>query len=199
MFVVLTASRSKHGSEKLWTQIISHFYLPAAASVMVWEQMVSPYILEKCVSHGNLCYRRDIFLFLHFSLGLFPSFSKFSIESMLTKCYHVDYTSLYIVLSPTLIVFSSRRLKDFFSLIISLLDCVWICYICLSLLDIYVSHPPLLPLNKCIPIQLGRKYRIFSLSYVHQVSKMLSTWICFQQCCYNHSNSLEEHLIIFAL
>ena len=82
------------------------------------------YILEKYVSHGNLCYRRGIFLFLHLCLGLLLSFSKFSIETMLTKCYHTDYTSLYIVLSPTLIVFSSRRLKDFFSLIISLLDCV---------------------------------------------------------------------------
>jgi len=91
---------------------------------MVWEQMVFLYILEKYVSHGNLCYRRGIFLFLHLCLGLLLSFSKFSIETMLTKCYHTDYTSLYIVLSPTLIVFSSRRLKDFFSLIISLLDCV---------------------------------------------------------------------------
>jgi len=84
---------------------------------------VSLYILEKHVSHGNLCYRSCTFLFLHLS-GLFLSFSKFPIETMLIKCYHAYYTSLDIVLSPTLIVFSSRRLKDFFSLIISLLDCV---------------------------------------------------------------------------
>jgi hypothetical protein len=33
---------------------------------------------------------------------------------------------------------------------------------------------------------------------VHQASKMLSNGQCFQQCCYNHSNSLE-HFIAFAL
>jgi len=139
---VLTATRRKHGSEKLWTQIISHFYLAAAASVMVWEQMVSLYILEKYVSHDNVCYRRGIFLFLHLSLGLFLSFSKLSIEIMLTKCYHADSASLYIVLSPTLIVFYSRRLKDFFSLIISLLDCTFTCYY----LTYIFPFPPLIPL-----------------------------------------------------
>jgi hypothetical protein len=148
---------------------------------------VSLYILEKYVSNDNLCYRRGIFLFLHLSLGLFLSFSKLSIEIMLTKCYHAESASLYIVLSPTLIVFSSRRLKDFFSLIISLLDCTFTCY--LLLLD----FPPL---NKCIPMQLGIKYLIFSLSSVHQASKMLSNGLCFQQCCYNHSNSLEHFIAL---
>jgi hypothetical protein len=80
---------------------------------MVWEQMVSFYILEEFVFHDFLCFKRGIYLFLHLCLGLFPSFSKFSIETMLTKLYHADYTSLCVGLSPTPILYSSMRLKRF--------------------------------------------------------------------------------------